>query len=118
MSEITLVGYEDLRNYILSNWKTVRLMDSNNNEILTLIGGNDAEISISKSGNKILYNIVFSGQKIANLLPKTVAKIGVYKDGGDVVILEALSSPLQIQATSDVVYITLELSIPNLGGAM
>lgn len=116
MSEINSAGYEDLRNYVFANWKTVKLLDSNSSEVLSLTAGVDSEISMQKNDSKILYTISFTGQKIDNL-PKTIAMVGVYK-GENEVVRETLSAPLTIQTGDDVVFITLELSIPNLGGAM
>lgn len=117
MSEINSAGYEDLRNYVMSSWKTVKLFDSNSAVVLSLRAGIDSEISIQKSNNIVIYTISFTGQKIANSLPTTIAEVGVYRDTTEVV-RETLSAPLTIQTGDDVVFITLELSIPNLGGAM
>ena len=121
MSEITSDGYEDIGEYIKDNWKILKFFYDNSPK-LSFVIGNDLRISREKREGKIIINALFRGSDsdISILLPLSLNKVELYKEGSDKALISESFSQVNINNANDIFYFYWEIQIPNIteGGAM
>lgn len=115
MSEITQQGYDDIINYIMSNWKILKFYDAGNNLKLSYDITQEQRIGISKNQGKIVISGLLKGSDsdINQILPLALARVALFKENSnDAVIIENFNT-VTISSTNDVFYFKLEMQIPK-----
>lgn len=79
MAEITSQAYQDLRDYIQSNWQYIELRDDSNNAILRLSPSDNRVMWTNNAGDQTLkLQIVVKGSDSDITLPKTFASSHIF----------------------------------------
>jgi len=118
MSEITQQGYDEIINYIMTNWKIIKFYDAGNNLKLSYNISQEQRIGVSKNEGKIIITALLKGSDsdISPLLPLTLSRIALFKENSNDAMIFETFNPVTINSTNDVFYFKLEIQVPQEGG--
>ncbi|KZB90119.1 hypothetical protein A2U94_17855 [Bacillus sp. VT 712] len=89
--DISTQGYDNLRNYIQSNWKYIELQSSAGTSVIRLTN-TDSRVTITNSNGKITYVLVLKGSDVP--VGTEVAKSAIFNvaSGGTAFSTETFTS--------------------------
>jgi hypothetical protein len=106
-------GYDDLRQYIMGNWKYADLIDLNGNSILRVNILSDSRVGWSQDGADLILSIVITGSDEGISLPTTFRKISLYKVfAGGVAMTTELYTPTTLQHLSEQIKVNYRIKLP------
>ncbi|MGM7635501.1 hypothetical protein [Bacillus sp. Hm123] len=112
MAQIKEAAYEDLRNYIQSNWKYIELQDETGSSIIRL-DSTDNRVTSTIEGNNVKITIVIKGSELS--LPKTFAKSVIFKEStGGIPLSEESFTAFTIEAPEDELTVNHTIQVPQL----
>lgn len=114
MAEITNYAYQDLRDYIKSNWQFIELQDDQNNPIIRL-SPSDSRVKSEIEGNNVKLTVVIKGNDTDITSPSTFAKSVIYDvaTGGQPISEESFT-PFTIESDQDELTVIHTIQVPQL----
>lgn len=132
MAEINKAGYQEIRKYAQDNWKTIRLHDDNDVQVIKLEVGKDGNAEFVHEteefttdyddlGNpitedipkdKLQIKVTVKGSDISSQLPVTFAKSKAYGKYGTVD--EEVFEPFEMANEEDELVVTHTIEIPKI----
>lgn len=116
MAEITTQAYQNLRDYIQTNWKYIELRDNTNVPILR-IDTSDTRVTWTHTAgtNPLELTCVISGSDADITLPKTFASSAIFNvaTGGDAFSLETFTA-FTMSNTADQLTIKHQIQVPQI----
>lgn len=115
MTEITEPAYQDIRNYIQTNWTYMELRDVENTPIIRIRIGGDARAKWVHTANArtLMAEVTVQGSDADIPVPCTIARSVIYKGavGGEAFSEETIT-PFYIMDESDRCTITHHIEVP------
>lgn len=114
MAEITQAAYQNLRDYIQSNWKYIELQDDTGVAIVRL-SPSDSRVTSIIEGNNVKITVVVKGSDSDITAPKTFAKSVIYNvaTGGSPLSVESFT-PFTIEGDQDELTIIHSIQVPKV----
>ena len=116
MAEITSHAYQNLRDYIQSNWQYIELQDEQNNPILRLSPSDNRVSWIHNAGDQTLkLQIIIKGSDTDITLPTNYAKSLIFNvaTGGQPLSEESFS-PFTMESEQDELTVIHEIQVPQI----
>lgn len=113
MAEITSQAYQDLRQYIQSNWQYIELQDESSTPIIRL-SPSDSRVTTTIEGNNVKITVVLNGTD-PTVINKTFAKSAIFKvgTGGQSFSLETFT-PFTIESEQDELTVIHNIQVPQV----
>lgn len=116
MAEINNSGYQELRDFIQTNWKFLELRDAGGNPVLR-IGTTDPRVTWTHNdgAQTLELTAVIKGSDSDITKPVTIAQSALYKQstGGTAYSVEAFTS-FTIQANEDQLTVKHQIQVPQV----
>lgn len=116
MANATPFAYEDLRNYIVANWRYIELRDSLGNPFVRL-STSDTRVSWThEAGSQILeLTVTIQGSNSDITLPSTFAQSAIFKDATstDAVSIESFPA-FTMEGVGDELTIKHRIEVPRV----
>lgn len=116
MAEITTQAYQNLRDYIQSNWKYIELRDDTSTPILRIDTSDPRLTWTHTAGSQTLeLTCVISGSDVDITLPKTFANSAIYNvaTGGDAFSVETFTA-FTMQNEADQLTVKHQIQVPQI----
>jgi len=112
MAEISTAAYQDLRNYIQTNWKYIELQNESGTSIVRL-SPSDSRVTSVIEGNKVKLTIVLKGSDADIVEPLTFVKSVIYNvaTGGTPFSTETYE-PFTLVGADDEITVNHSIQIP------
>lgn len=112
MAEISTHAYDDIRNYVKSNWQYIELQNDVGTPIIRL-SPSDSRVTSIIDGNKVKITIVLKGSDSDISEPITFSKSVIYKvaSGGNPFSTETYA-PFTIVGADDEITVNHSIQIP------
>ncbi|MGV3266207.1 hypothetical protein [Cytobacillus pseudoceanisediminis] len=114
MAEITSAAYQNLRDYIKSNWKYIELQDDLGNIILRLSPSDSRVTWTHLAGESVLkLQVIIKGSDSDITAPKTFAKSVIYNVAtGGTAFSEETFTAFTIESDQDELTVIHNISVP------
>lgn len=114
MTEITSAAYEDLRNYMKSEWKYIELQNDKNVKIVRL-ASTDPRVTISVAAETVKFQVVMKGTDADLQLPITFAKSKIFKDATtNTSLCEESFTQFAMESESDELTVVHTIQVPKV----
>ena len=113
--EILSAGYQDLRQYISTNWSTLKVLDASNAVVTTIALATDTRVSVlaDYTHQEMQYKIVLKGSDSDIGVGKVVAGTQLYKGTTAVGAIETFTS-FTFENSADTLNITVHIQVPKV----
>ena len=116
MAEITTNAYQDLRNYIQSNWKYIELQDESGNSVVRLSPTDSRVTWIHQSNASTLQlQIIVKGSDSDITTSTTISKSAIFNvaSGGAAYSVESFT-PFTIESDQDELTVIHSIEVPRV----
>ncbi|UOE57289.1 hypothetical protein [Cytobacillus oceanisediminis] len=116
MAEITSAAYQNLRDYIQSNWKYIELQDESGNKIIRLSPSDSRVTWTHLGGESVLkLQVIIKGSDADITAPKIFAKSVIYNvaTGGSSFSTESFT-PFTIETDQDELTVIHNIVVPKV----